>query len=536
MSTSTTTLLLGGRVHTPSSTDATAMAVTDGTVVWVGQDGPGQALHPDAEIVDLDGAFVAPAFVDAHVHATATGLHLTGLDLTGVRDAGELLAAVRAAVTPGEVLLAHGWDESAWTDPRLPSRAELDEAAGGNPVYLSRVDVHSALVSSALADLAAGVRDTAGWSDDGPLTRDAHHLVRAAARAAVTPAQRRRAQETFLRAAAAAGIVSVHECAGPDISGEQDLLDLLALADAPGMPEVVAYWGEPGAVDTARRLGARGLAGDLFVDGALGSHTAALHEPYADRPDSTGVRYLTADAIAEHLIACTEAGLQAGFHVIGDAAVAEVVTGFTRAEKTVGRRALATGKHRLEHVEMVDAEQARALAAYGVAASMQPLFDAAWGGGDGMYATRLGADRAAGLNPFAMLASEGVVLAFGSDAPVTPLAPWESVRAAVHHRTPGSGISARAAFNAHTRGGHRAAGVNDGVTGSLVPGAPAHYAIWESGDLVVATPDTRVQRWSTDPRSQVPGLPPLDPGTPLPRCLRTVRAGEVIYDRFTSAP
>jgi hypothetical protein len=152
-----------------------------------------------------------------------------------------------------------------------------------------------------------------------------------------------------------------------------------------------------------------------------------------------------------------------------------------------------------------------------------------------MYAERLGVERALTLNPFAMLAGAGVVLAGGSDAPVTPMDPWASVRAAVHHRTPGSGLSARAAFNAHTRGGHRAAGVADGVSGTLVPGAPAHYAIWEAAELVVAAPDSRVQRWSTDPRSRVPALPPLDPGAELPRCLRTVRGGRVIYDRFDSA-
>ncbi|PXY22463.1 amidohydrolase [Prauserella muralis] len=536
MSTSNTTLLVGGRIYSPASPDATALAVTDGTVTWVGQDGPGRALHPGAEVVPLDGAFVTPAFVDAHVHATATGLHLTGLDLTGVTDAAGLLAAVGAAATPGEVLLAHGWDDSAWTSPRLPSRTELDAAAGGAAVYLSRVDVHSALVSTAMLDLAPGARAAEGFSPEGPLTGQAHHHVRAAVRAAVTPAQRRRAQQAFLRAAAAAGIAVVHECAGPDISGEQDLTDLLALAAEGGTCDVVAYWGELGAVDTASRLGARGLAGDLFADGALGSHTAALHQPYADRPGTTGLRYLDAAAVADHLAACTEAGLQAGFHVIGDAAVAEVVEGFRLAEKTLGQRALAGGRHRLEHVEMIDADQARALAGWGVTASMQPLFDAAWGGRDGMYATRLGADRASGLNPFATLAAHGVPLAFGSDAPVTPLDPWAAVRAAVHHRTPGAGISPRAAVNAHTRGGHRAAGANDPSIGSLVPGAPAHYAIWDAAELVVATPDSRVQRWSTDPRAGVPGLPPLEPGAPLPRCLRTVRSGQVIHDEFTRTP
>lgn len=536
MSSSNTTLLVGGRIHTPSSPDATAMAVTDGIVVWVGQDGPGRALHPDAEVIDLDGAFVAPAFVDAHVHATNTGLHLTGLDLTEVRDAADLLAAVRAAAeasAPEEVLIAHGWDETTWTDSRLPSRAELDDAAGAVPVYLSRVDAHSALVTSALVELAPDAVHAEGYSPDGPLTRDAHHLVRTAAHTAITAEQRERAQRAFLRAAAAAGIVSVHECAGPVISGEEDLRSLLQVAAEPGLPEVVPYWGalaDTAALDLVRELGLRGLAGDLFVDGALGSHTAALCEPYADRPHTSGTRYLDRQAIADHLVACTEAGIQAGFHVIGDAAVTEVVEAFALAEKTLGQRALARLGHRLEHVEMITAEQATALARWNVTASMQPAFDAAWGGAHGMYATRLGPDRAAALNPFATLAAEGVPLAFGSDTPVTPLDPWGGVRAAVYHRTPGSGISARAAFNAHTRGGHRAAGVVDGVTGSLVPGAPAHYAVWEADDLVVATPDARVQRWSTDPRSRVPGLPPLDPEATLPRCLRTVRAGQVIYD------
>lgn len=529
-----TTLLVGGRIHSPSSPDATAMAVTGNTVVWVGQDAPGRALHPGARVIDLDGAFVAPGFVDAHVHATATGLHLTGLDLTGVRGAGDLLAAVRTAGRPGEVLIAHGWDESTWPDPRLPSRTELDEAAGGAPVYLSRVDVHSALVSTALVDLAPEARQAEGWSAEGPLIREAHHRVRTAMQGAITTDQRRRAQDAFLRRAAERGIVSVHECAGPDISGEADLTGLLSLAAETGRPEVVAYWGETGAVDLARRHGLRGLAGDLFVDGALGSHTAALREPYTDRPGSTGARYLDAGAIAAHLVTCTEAGLQAGFHVIGDAGVAEVVEGFRLAEQTVGLRALAGAQHRLEHLEMVDADQAGQLAAWAVTGSMQPQFDALWGGEKGMYVARLG-ERAAALNPFAALAAKGVLLAFGSDSPVTALDPWASVRAAVRHQTPGSGLSARAAFNAHTRGGHRAAGVGDGMTGSLVPGAPAHYAIWDAADLVVAASDSRVQRWSTDPRSGVPPLPPLEPDIPLPACLRTVRAGEVLYDAFTSA-
>jgi predicted amidohydrolase YtcJ len=430
---------------------------------------------------------------------------------------------------PGALVWGHGWDETWWPERRPPTREEIDTASGGAPVYLSRIDVHSALVSNALVNLAPLARSAEGWSDEGPLTRVAHHHVRRAARDALGSGQRKEAQLAFLQQAAARGVACVHECAGPDISGADDLVELLALSEQGGVPEVVGYWGELGAVERARDLGARGLAGDLFVDGAVGSRTAALREAYTDDPSTAGVLYLDADAVAEHLVTCTRAGLQAGFHVIGDAGVAEVCAGFRKAAEIVGVPALASMRHRLEHLEMIDEGQAAELGSFGVVASVQPGFDASWGGTGDMYARRLGLPRGTQLNPFSQLAANGVLLALGSDAPVTPVDPWRSVQAAVNHRTDGFGISPRAAFTAHTRGGWRAAGVDDGVTGTLVPGAPATYAVWEAGELVVAGTDSRVQRWSTDPRSGVPPLPDLSPQAPMPRCLRTVLRGKTIF-------
>ncbi|MBB5919186.1 hypothetical protein FHR81_000215 [Actinoalloteichus hoggarensis] len=529
----TALLLRGGRIHSPASQDATAMATIDGVVVWIGQDAAGDALFGEqATTIDLDGAFVAPAFVDSHVHATSAGLLLTGLDLTDCPSLADCLQRLseQAAAHPGGVLWGHGWDESRWPERRPPTRAEIDAAVGATPVYLSRVDVHSALISSALLAMVPAARSATGFHADGPLARDAHHLVRGVARDGVDGASRRAAQLGFLRHAAAQGIAAVHECAGPDISDSQDLLDLLALAGTEDLPEVVGYWGELGAVGVARRLRVAGLAGDLFADGALGSRTAALREPYLDAPGTRGNRYLEPPQIAEHLVECTRHGLQAGFHVIGDDATSAVIEGFRLAEAAVGLRALTVRRHRLEHLEMVDADQAAELARWGITASMQPMFDALWGGENGMYAERLGAERAAGLNPFATLASAGVSLAFGSDAPVTSVGPWAAVRAAVHHRTPGAGISPRAAFTAHTRGGWRAAGAAEELTGTLVPGASATYAIWTAGELVTPVSDSRIARWSTDPRSRVPRLPSVDPGVDLPVCRATVLRGRVIHD------
>ncbi|MFF4802166.1 amidohydrolase [Streptomyces sp. NPDC001351] len=524
-----TVLLRRGEVHSPADPFATAMVVERGQVAWVGSEGAADAFADGVdEVVDLDGALVTPAFTDAHVHTTSTGLALTGLDLSDAPSLEAALALVRdfAVSRPQDkVLLGHGWDAARWPGGRPPTRSELDEATGGRPLYLSRIDVHSAVVTTALLDLAPGV-----GAADGPVTADAHHAVRAAAFAAVTPAQRADAQRTALAHAASLGIGSVHECAGPEISSEDDFTGLLRLAAVEPGPRVIGYWAEQAeeGVEKARELGAVGAAGDLFADGSLGSHTACLHTPYTDA-DHTGTAYLDAAAIAAHVVACTEAGLQAGFHAIGDAAVTTVVDGVRAAAEKVGLARVRAARHRVEHAEMLTPETIAAFAELGLTASVQPAFDALWGGEDGMYAQRLGADRARTLNPFAALLRAGVPLAFGSDSPVTPLDPWGTVRAAAFHRTPEHRVSVRAAFTAHTRGGWRAIGRDD--AGVLVPGAPADYAVWRTDELVVQAPDDRVARWSTDPRSGTPGLPDLSPGRDLPVCLRTVVGGRTVFVR-----
>jgi predicted amidohydrolase YtcJ len=528
-----TTLLVNGRIHSPVMPDATAMAVRDGMVAWLGSDDVGRSQFPDADVVDLDGGFVAPAFVDSHVHLTATGLSLVGLDLRHATSLPHCLALIGeyARTHCDGPIWGHGWDESGWPEATAPSTDDLDAVLGDRPAYLARIDVHSAAATTALRRLVADLGQAAGFHPQHPLTAEAHHLVRGAARDRLTSEQRIRAQLAALDHAAALGIVAVHECAGPAIGGLDDWQGLRGLGHG---VEVIGYWGE--AVSSASHAqhlleatGARGLAGDLFIDGALGSHTAWLRSPYSDAPDTCGNTYLDPDAIAAHLHACTEAGITAGFHVIGDAAVTAVVDALARVVDHFGAPAVARCGHRLEHLEMVTAEQAARLASSGVIASIQPNFDALWGGRDGMYARRLGPDRAELLNQFALLASQGVPLAFGSDTPVTSMNPWETVGAATHHHTAGSAVSPRAAFAAHTRGGWRAGGIRDGVTGTLAPGAPASYAVWDAAELEVSAPKDAVQRWSTDPRSRVPALPRLSPGDRLPQCRQTVHRGVVIY-------
>lgn len=526
-----TTLLYGGRVRSPGDPFATAMLVVDGTVAWVGADAAAGSLSAE-RFVDLAGALVTPAFVDAHVHTTSTGLALEGLDLTGVPSLAVALDRVERAARAlrGGILLGTGWDETRWPERRPPTAAELDRASYGGVVYLARTDVHSAVVSSALVAAVPAARGLPGFLADGLVRVDAHHAFRSAAFASISPSQRMSAQRATLARAAAVGIGCYHELSGPEIASEADLVSVLQLARTEPGPKVLGYWGSLRDVETPRRLGLTGAGGDLFCDGALGSHTAALSHPYCDDPTSGSLRY-NADEVADHVVAVVRAGMQAGFHVIGDLAVDTVLDGIEIAVERLGDGGLERligGRHRLEHAEMLSASGIERMARLGLVASVQPAFDATWGGPDGMYVDRLGAERAGGMNPFAALAEAGVPIALGSDSPVTPLDPWAGVRAAVHHRTSGSGLSARAAFSAATRGGWRAAWVDD--AGDLAPGAPATYAVWDAGELVVEVPDDRVAGWSTDPRAAVAGLPDLSDPAALPRCLRTVVRGRTVHD------
>ena len=511
------TLYRDAVVCSPADPAATALLVDGQRLAWIGD---GRDAPPADAVVECGGRAITAAFVDAHVHTTDTGLALLGLDLTGVGSAGEILAMVErhsVGLASDAVVLGHGWDESGWEHPLPPSAAALDRAAGGRAVYLSRVDAHSAVASTALLAAVPAAVAGDGYDPTGWLRHDAHHSVRVVALGSVGPHQRRQAQIAALRRAASLGIAAVHECGGPDISDEDDFAQLLALAREDGFPQVFGLWGELGAAQLARELGAIGAAGDLFADGALGSRTALLRTPYADDP-GRGHGYFSVREVAEHVVDCVRVGVQAGFHAIGDGALETVLAGFAEAAGVVGRERLRAGRHRIEHAELLDRAMIASMVDFGLVASVQPAFDRLWGGERGMYAARLGRDRALAANPFAALVGVGVTLAFGSDSPVTSMDPWGSVLAAVRHHHPMQRLGLRAAFAAHTRGGWWAVGRDD--EGVLLPGSAATFAVWDCPGGVEGGLPRLVAREPDEP----------DPAVPV--CRRTVSRGLVIFDDF----
>ncbi|HJW00368.1 MAG TPA: amidohydrolase family protein [Arthrobacter sp.] len=527
-------LYRNGSVYTAADPFATAMLVDGDTVAWVGSEQAASSIADSTmEVIDLRGGLVAPGFVDSHVHLTETGIALDSLQLGQARSAREVLDAVRSAPGSGPVL-GHGWDESTWDDPSLPTADELERAAGGRHVYLSRADVHSALVSRSLT---AALTELDGFSPDGLLKRSAHDAARQVTRDLPQDALRGY-QRRALAEAAANGYVAAAEMGAPHIGGAADLRIAAGWnTGGPGteaVPEVLPYWGELAqgrdhAQSILDELGVpvRGLAGDLNIDGSIGSRTAALRSDYTDAAGERGSLYLSVEQAAAHLAASSLLGIQGGFHVIGDAGLDAALAALDLAAAEVGEQRIRSAGHRFEHVELADAQAVERLAHYSVTVSAQPGFDAAWGAAGSLYEQRLGS-RSTGMNAFASLYSAGVPITFGSDSPVTPLRPWASVRACLEHHNESQRISARAAFLGHTRAGWRAAKYHNPMAGQLVPGAPASFAVWEVEELMVQVADGRVQSWSTDPRARTPLLPALDTGSD-PVCLQTVRDGAELY-------
>jgi predicted amidohydrolase YtcJ len=467
-----------------------AVAVESGRITAVVPAAEVGSLGAD-RVVDLGDATLMPGFVDAHVHLSATGLADHGADLREARSVAELLDIVRAAAarTADGLLWGDGYDETRFDLPELPAPAELADAAGGRPVYLSRVDGHQGLATldvlgdSGALDAAGCDRDPAG-EPTGVTRGEANHLARRHALASLPADTLLAAQDAALCQAARRGVVCVHEMGGPDIAGRRDFELLLDRVEA--LPvEVIGYWGDLDLEYVADRKLAQ-VGGDLFLDGSLGSHTAALSTPYEDRPDTCGVLYHDDGELTELYVRASQAGIQVGVHAIGDVAIGQALRCARRAMKAVGPTAFRGCRHRIEHVELLGADGADRMATLGLAASVQPAFDAAWGGPDGMYARRLGRRRAKSMNPFADLWRRGVPTGGSSDACVTPLDPWHGIASAVHHHRPSQRLGLPVAMEVFTFGG-RVLARQERVSGTIEPGQRADLTAFP-GDVLAADP------------------------------------------------
>ncbi len=474
-------LLIVDGVHLPTPSTARAVAWTGERITWVGE--PGDA-PPSDEVIELPGAWVTPGFVDAHVHGTATGLKLDGVDLTGATGADAVIGALRAFVAhrSDDPVMGSGWDEHAWRVPRPPHADELGAAAEGRRVLLDRVDGHSCLVDPhTLAEVAAAADDGVDRDTGGRPTGWLREAAAGVARERIWPrlsaARLARARRAAATHAARLGITSIHEMGVPVLSTVEDAV---AWATGEWPVEVQVWWAD---VDPREALD-RGLrpGGDLFLDGAIGSRTAAVSGGYRDGPALGGLFHAD-EVVVGFFVQCTRARVGGGVHAIGDRAIEQAVGALERAAQLEGLDAVRACRHRIEHVELPRADHPGRMARLGVVASVQPAFDALWGGDAGLYASRFGVAAALATNPFASFAAAGCALAFGSDSTVTPMAPLAGVVAATAHRG-GHGVSPREALAAATSGGRHVAGQDD--VGMVRSSQRADLSVWDGDPLADA--------------------------------------------------
>jgi predicted amidohydrolase YtcJ len=448
----------------------------------------GRGNPPESDrVVEIPGSTIIPGFIDTHVHLTGTTLSEIGIPLEKARSGEELLGLTAEELRHGPTkVLAHGFDESKWDRPELPTLAHLDEL-GEVPIILIRADGHIALANSAALN-ESGCLEEDGvdrGQDDRPtgiVRRAANRRLQRWFHQALTDHELRELQLQAASKAASRGVTCVHEMAIPQSHGRREVEVLLEHSEQ--LPvDVIAYVAEkdiPWVMD----LGLERLGGDLSLDGSIGARTAAISSPYNDG-EGTGILYEKDDELAEMFHNAHLAGLQVAVHAIGDEAIEQALRVWERVYRALDsrlRRHFRARRHRVEHFELPTLDQVERAAALGLAISVQPGFDALWGHPHELYERRLGKERAAGMNPFATLLSRGLEIGAGSDSPVTPLDPMYGLWALETHHDASQRMSREEAIRLFTIGSARLAHLED-KKGQLRPGFQADFAAYDGDPL-----------------------------------------------------
>lgn len=457
-----------------STPRARGLVVEDGKIARL-LDGRPSGLSKDVEVVDCDGASIVPGFHDCHVHLTDTGLLAGDHDFADCPDIAAMLK--RVASLRDDVLFAGNYEDQRIAERRPPTIHELDAVSGDRPVLLTRIDGHSCVVNSAaFALIGVGNLEGVERDDDGKLTGKlfgpANYAGQAAFFRAVPDEAKRWADERAAQMALAGGMTTVHHVIAWDPPLET--LEAQYRADA-SLPLRVISKACTTDVRKVRRLGGRVFGGDIFVDGSIGSRTAAVEKDYCDG-HGAGLLYLDRSQLTEVFDEAAERGLSVGVHAIGDRAIEEAIAAW---EAVIAKRGpLRNVRPSIDHFEIARGDQIARAARCRMLLSMQPVFDLLWGGSDGMYAERLGVERALEMNLFKTAKRAGCVICGGSDSPVTNFSALLGIQALVDHHVPAERFTVEEALRAYTSDAAMLS-FDEGRRGVLAPGMDADFVLLE---------------------------------------------------------
>jgi len=472
---------------------------------------------PQTQVIDLGGHFVMPGFNDAHLHLADAGETKLSIDLTGVKSLDELRDRVLKKIEEskaGEWILGSGWDETLWPVKVTPTRWDLDEVSSGHPVFLGRIDGHIAVANTRalqLGSITIASRDPQGGHIDRNEAGEPTGILRETAQSAVqgvipkpTHQRRRAGIELALADLAEHGVTSAQDFSPPfenfQIYEELEKEGKLTARLTEWLP-----FDEP--VAELSRMRESHPQSDLmlhtgmlkgFMDGSLGSHTAALLEPYSDDPKNSGIPRYDAAKLNDMTKERVLAGFQIGFHAIGDKGVQMALDAFAEAEKAAREAQVkaANGgddfRLRVEHAQVTTPAEIARFKELKVIASMQPchlITDMRWA------QDRLGPKRAATSYAWLAFLNKGVPLAFGTDYSVEPVTPFRGLYAAVTRKSedgkqeyfPGQRLSMDQAIAAYTAGSAYAE-FEEKEKGKIVPGMLADFVVLDR-DLTASSPE-----------------------------------------------
>ena len=502
-------LMVTGKIWTGNSEQpwAEAMAITGDSILAVGQLNEIRKWEGEnsEKISASEGQLIVPGFIDSHTHFITAGFNLSSVQLRDAKTKEEFvqrIAEFAKTVAPGTWIMGGDWDNENWGG-EMPNREWIDPFTKDNPVWINRLDGHMSLANSATLKATGvneSVKDLAGGTivrnKQGKLTGlfkdNAMGLIDASVPSA-PPELEDRALEAAMNYVAERGVTSAH-----NMSGYMSALERARTANKlktriyAGM--ALSEWNvlktkieQQGRGDKWLRIGL--LKG--FVDGSLGSHTAAFFKPFTDSPKDSGFFITPEKDLYEWASAADKSGLQVTIHAIGDKAIHTLLNIFERIESENGKR---DRRFRIEHVQHLDPADIKRFAQLGVIASMQPYHAI----DDGRWAERvIGHDRSKTTYAFRSLLDAGATVSFGSDWFVAPPTPLEGIYAAVTRRTlddknpdgwiPEQKISVEQALKAYTISAAYAS-FEESIKGSLEPGKLADFVILDQ-DITTISPE-----------------------------------------------
>ena len=489
---------------------AEAMAVSGDTIVAIGSNREVMKYRSGSgTVVDLGGRFVAPGFIDSHIHMLQGGSNLASVQLRDAATPEVFISRIKeyaATLNPGEWILGGDWDGKGWES--LPHRDWIDSVTPDNPVFVSRLDGHMALANSLaikLAGIDGRVKDITGGTIERDTRGDLTGIFKDNAMDLIAVKIPEQSEEEVDRALVAAmkylasnGVTSVHAvdaAAYADAiarvrAGGKQITRIYYLKTISRWKDLKEQIEREGKGD--RWVSTGGVKG--FVDGSLGSHTAAFIDPYTDLQTDSGLFVNSGEDLYRWISESDKAGLQVVIHAIGDRANNFLLNTYERVASENGDR---DRRFRIEHAQHLAPSDIHRFAELKVIASMQPYHAI----DDGRWAEEyIGPDRIKTTYAFRSLLDSGATLAFGSDWFVAPATPLEGIYAAVTRRTldgmnpdgwvPDQKITVEEALKGYTINGAYASFEED-IKGTLEPGKLADFVVLDH-DITTIDP---VEMW-----------------------------------------